>query len=183
MDTGNAGDQRRWRQPVMALDLAEIKRVFRLAPGSGAIHWKVTTGPRGKLGDIAGTTKPNASRYHKIQYMGRKYPTHKIVYALYNNVWPPVNIDHIDGNTYNNRPENLRLATQAENNKNARNRKDNKSGVRGVCWNKAKNRWVVSIGIKGKNNQVGVAVSFSDAVALRIDAEKMYKYHPNHGRV
>lgn len=44
-------------------------------------------------------------------------------------------IDHIDGNSLNNRKNNLRLVSRQENIDNTKVRIDNKIGIRGVCQN------------------------------------------------
>jgi len=50
-------------------------------------------------------------------------------------------VDHIDGDGLNNRRANLRAATQAENNRNARRRSNNTSGFRGVFWDARRQHW------------------------------------------
>jgi hypothetical protein len=52
-------------------------------------------------------------------------------------VWPADVIDHINGNPLDNRIENLREATQAQNLGNCKKRVDNTSGHKGVAtvWN------------------------------------------------
>jgi len=45
-------------------------------------------------------------------------------------------VDHLNGDTLDNRKSNLRVCTQAEN---ARNRK----GTKGVCYDKSKGKWMV----------------------------------------
>lgn len=54
---------------------------------------------------------------------------------------PELQVDHINGNTLDNRKENLRIVSIQENMKNLLKKKDNKSGIRGVSFNKRKNSW------------------------------------------
>ena len=54
-------------------------------------------------------------------------------------------IDHKDGNGLNNKRENLRIATQSQNNANARNRLNTSSPYKGVCWDNARNAWLARI--------------------------------------
>lgn len=64
-------------------------------------------------------------------------------------------VDHIDGNGLNNRRSNLRLATPAQNQHNARRRADNTSGFKGVKKLKNKERWVSAIQNNGKRYYLG----------------------------
>lgn len=50
-------------------------------------------------------------------------------------------VDHRDTDGLNNRKNNLRSATKAENNWNARTRLDNSSGFKGVSFDKRLGRW------------------------------------------
>ena len=54
---------------------------------------------------------------------------------------PHEQVDHIDGNGLNNRRENLRIATAAQNQRNAKLRIDNTSGYKGVYFDKRKKKW------------------------------------------
>lgn len=64
----------------------------------------------------------------------------------------PVNmeVDHINGDTLDNRRCNLRICTHAENMANRKIHRDNTSGYRGVYWSKERNMWRVQIYINGK---------------------------------
>jgi hypothetical protein len=66
-----------------------------------------------------------------------------------------VQVDHINGNGLDNRKANLRLATVAENSQNARRRKDNASGFKGVYWDKYWKRWKAQIRYDGKCKRLG----------------------------
>lgn len=59
-------------------------------------------------------------------------------------------VDHIDGNTLNNRKRNLRICTQFDNQKNRGANKNNTSGYKGVCWNKDKKKWTAQLFSDGR---------------------------------
>lgn len=82
--------------------------------------------------------------------------------------------DHINQNSLDNSRVNLRIATKAQNQQNQWTRSDNKSGVRGVSWDKRSGRWRVEIGVHGKTLLVGRFVDFNEAVAVRHAAELKY---------
>ena len=53
-------------------------------------------------------------------------------------------------------------------------RSNNTSGVTGVEWVPAANKWKAIIGFKGKRHYLGCYGNFEDAVAARKQAEEMY---------
>jgi hypothetical protein len=64
--------------------------------------------------------------------------------------------DHINCDRLDNRRENLRVVTNAENKQNKRLYSNNKSGFRGVCWQKAAQKWEASYRIQGKQHYLGL---------------------------
>ncbi len=64
-------------------------------------------------------------------------------------------VDHIDGDGRNNRRENLRLATRAQNGRNRRVSKRNTSGFKSVYWCRRAKKWRASIGLSGKTLYLG----------------------------
>jgi hypothetical protein len=59
-------------------------------------------------------------------------------------------VDHINGNTLDNRRCNLRVATTSESVINTRIRADNASGLRGLCFESESGKWLVQIWKDGK---------------------------------
>ena len=92
----------------------------------------------------------------------------------------PKYIDHVDGDSVNNRIENLREATNQQNAYNQKLRKNSTSGVKGVNWDKDTNKWRVRIQINGKHTHIG---SFEDLMLAELVAvEARDKYHKEFAR-
>jgi hypothetical protein len=102
-----------------------------------------------KIGYAVNDTKP------------RKY-MHRLIMG-----YPKENVDHINGNKLDNRKGNLRLCNQSENTANAPKRTTNKSGYKGVCWNKKYGKWEVYLTKNYKHIFLGY---FDD----KIDAARAY---------
>ena len=64
-------------------------------------------------------------------------------------------VDHINGNTLDNRRSNLRLATQAQNQCNRGPQKNNTSGFKGVTFNKRCGAFAAKITVAGKRKFLG----------------------------
>lgn len=74
------------------------------------------------------------------------YSTKLIHRIIMNVIDPKIQIDHINGNGLDNRKSNLRICNNTDNNYNKKKpNRNNKSGYRGVSYDKSKNKWVGSI--------------------------------------
>lgn len=124
-------------------------------------------------GKIAGCINKQRGVSHLIiMFSGKKhYYAHRII-------WKMINGDGLD-----NRWNNLRDVTIAENSRNKPIQKSNTSGVTGVNWHKGKCKWVARINPDvNKRISLGSFDSFEEAVKVRKQAEAIYNYHDNHGR-
>jgi hypothetical protein len=65
-------------------------------------------------------------------------------------------IDHINGNTLDNRKTNLRFVTHFNNQKNMKKSIANKSGYKGVSWHNKAKKWQSHIMIANKNMYLGL---------------------------
>ena len=82
--------------------------------------------------------------------------------------------DHCNRNTFDNRIQNLRPATCAENARNISISKNNSSGIIGVGWNKATQQWHARIGFNYDSLELGFFTSKNDAIIARLQAELKY---------
>ena len=92
-----------------------------------------------------------------------------------------VEIDHIDGNGLNNRRENLRIVTKAQNQHNRKKSANNTSGFKGVFWHRAAGKWAAAIRLNGKRSHLGLYVRPEDAHAAYQSASE--RLHGEFGRV
>lgn len=111
---------------------------------------KVITRSDGKTQTIrARWLKTSVHRgYHHVDIvppMGNR-KVHRIMGLTFLGVTDPdQEVDHINGVRSDNRLDNLRVATNAQNKRNAALRRDSTSGRKGVSWHKRDRRWVASI--------------------------------------
>lgn len=119
--------------------------------------------------------------YKQVWVDGRTYLVHRLIWLYVHGAFP-TEIDHINGNRIDNRISNLRDVTKKENAKNSAKRRDNTSGVTGVCWHKSLKKWFARINAEESPLSLGYFDNFGDAVIARKKAEKEYGYHENHGR-
>ena len=133
-----------------------------------------------KIGDIAGSVHPQG--YIVIYVKGKPYKAHRLVWLHIHGNLPTGQIDHINGVKGDNRLSNLRDVSVSDNQKNAKKRHDNSSGVTGVKWSNKRRRWEAQISSEGIRYHLGSFMSFSNAVDARKNAEILYGFHKNHGR-
>jgi len=114
-------------------------------------------------GTIAGT-KSITKRYIDIKLDGKLYLAHRIVYKIHTGVEPAI-IDHKNRIRHDNRFENLRSGTQADNMTNIKKYKTNKSGhtnIHETIWG-----WDVRDRINGKAIRVGTYPTLEEAIQAK----------------
>lgn len=107
----------------------------------------------------------------------KSYYRHKIIFSI-SNGYCPNHVDHKDGNSLNDDPENLRPATIGQNNVNAKKRKDNSTGFKGVSHRKERKilkRYEANISVSGKQIYIGNFMTSIEAREAYIRAS--IKYH------
>ena len=136
--------------------LPDIKRVNELVDydkETGSFMWKVYRGGKAKAGTQAGSVRPDG--YHAICIDLRSYKSSRLAWMIVTGEDPvEFDIDHINGDSSDNRFCNLRLATDHQNCANRKKRSDNKSGFKGVY--QMGNKWAAQITAQNKRKHIGV---------------------------
>jgi hypothetical protein len=156
------------------LTQSELKELLDYNKDTGIFTWKQRTSNRVKVGSIAGNL--NSNGYIELSVKGHRTLAHRLAW-LYEHGELPILIDHINGDKKDNKICNLRSATYAENAYNSKVRSDNKSGVRCVSWDKAKQSWEVRVKLDGKLKHFGNYKNLDEAAKI---AEQTRKKHHNH---
>jgi HNH endonuclease len=146
----------------------------------GLLLWKTDRARRKvRAGDEASHIKATGYKYTCFNY--KQYRTHRLIYCMFHGFMPEY-IDHIDGNKLNNKIENLRGCTKAQNSYNRKAPKTNSSGHKNVCFYKRYNKWRSYIDVHGKKITGGYFDTIEDAV---ISATNLRQQHhgefANHG--
>ena len=143
-----------------------------LGYNDGALFWKKFAGCRALKGARAGTI--NSRNYRVVALKRIPYLESRVIWAMHFGDTEKF-IDHIDGNTLNNRIENLRVVDAVGNATNTATRQDNTSGCRNVYWNKKKSYWEVRINVKGKHKYIGsYKKDYEAAVKAALIARELY---------
>lgn len=126
-------------------------------------------------GRTSGT--PDKDGYLRVSVNGMQYQAHRLAWLYMTERHAPtdMHVDHINGVRNDNRWQNLRLTTPAEN-QSYRKAFDlhgagrGASGTRGVYWDDRKNRWYVQIRRNRKMHYGGYHV---DLASAKDDAESL----------
>ena len=159
----------------MPLSQHELQSIFEYDPFTGTVFWKQGRSNMIK-GSIAGCIHP--SGYKVVTVNSKTHKLHRIIWNMFVGPIPKgFYIDHINGNKIDNRIENLRLATNSQNQQNRPAPKNSSSGYRGVTWHKAAKKWMSRICCNGKRITIGLFETPEDAYkAYQREAKKLFTH-------
>lgn len=117
-----------------ALSRARLLALLYYDPHTGEFTWLQSASNRKPVGSKAGCyNERKDSRYVLLGIDGRLFTAHRVAWFYMTGVWPKV-VDHINGNGWDNRWENLRKADHRKNAQNAKLRADNTTGAKGIVF-------------------------------------------------
>lgn len=153
----------------MGLTAERLREVLRYDPETGGFTWIKATGKKVRPGKPAGSVSKTHG-YAILGVDGTSYRAHRLAWLYVYGHFPEGHIDHINGDTSDNRLCNLREATRTQNLANSRRYKNNKSGLKGVHWHPQSGKWRVQVRLNRRNHHVGLFADRHDAHRAYLDA-------------
>jgi hypothetical protein len=98
----------------------------------------------------------------------RSYRASRLAWLYMSGAWPDQLIDHINGDTSDDRFVNLRPASQSENHVNSCVASHNTSGLKGVNFYKRYGKWRAFIQKEGKQIHIGYFDTIQEAYDARV---------------
>ena len=145
---------------------SKLKELFSYDPTTGIFtHKTITTSKR--IGQRGGHLK-KSNGYRFLYIDGRYQREHRMAYLYMTGEYPEV-IDHVNGIKDDNRWDNLRSCTQAQNCCNAVTYKNNQLGIKGISVGKAGN-FIARISHNKRTYNLGTFDNLELAVFVRDEA-------------
>lgn len=108
---------------------ADLRKILSYDAATGHFTWR-TPRPKVRVGMRAGYVHHRGYRYIEID--ARAYAEHRLAWLYVTDKWPKDQLDHINRGRDDNRFENLREASNAQNRANSKHA--NRTGFKGVSY-------------------------------------------------
>jgi hypothetical protein len=163
-----------------------VNQYISYDPTTGELRRKIdSANGKYKKGELAGGPhgKPG-EQYWRVWINGQAIRGNRLAWLLHYKEDPGIDrlVDHRDGNKLDNRIENLRLATEEQNNKNRKKGINNKTGFKGVYETRSETLpYCARINVNGIDKYLGAFKTKEEAALAYAEASK--KYHGEFRRV
>ena len=176
----------------------ELRQLLRYEPETGKLYWKERPAEMFNAGNTSREARCSTwnKRYSGKEALIERHPegylrgrvmnkvvyAHRVAWAICKGRWPDELIDHINGDKSDNRIDNLRPASPAENARNSLKVSPTRSKLKGVHFHKSTGKWMAQITVNRKKIYLGVYGSEIDAHnAYRKAAKEMHVDFANFG--
>lgn len=152
-----------------------IKSKLRVNTRTGKVYWiDPSIHHLPLVGKEAGypCNSRGGKKYHVIGIDGVTYRRSYLIYTVKHGVWPHPFLDHINGDSLDDRASNLRIATRLQNSWNRKSGRPNKTLPMGV--RKMGPRFQARIRKNNSMNYLGVFETVQDAHSAYLKARKEF---------
>lgn len=151
-----------------------LRELLAYDPATGLFTWAANHGTKCRAGEVAGSD--HGKGYIQIQLDGRNYLAHRLAWLYVTGEWPSHGVDHKHGNRSDNRWDELRAATNSQNQQNLRKaRSRSLTGLLGVSRNGK--RWKSNITLNGVQKHIGTFDTPEQAHAAYIEVKRQQHEH------
>lgn len=145
----------------------------------GYLIWKIKPRYNVNIGDKAGWLRPDG--YRGIMIDRKSYLSHRLIFCFHFGYFP-TRLDHIDGDTGNNKVENLRAVTAEQNNYNAKKPRNNTSGLKGLTYEKRwGGSWYGRVTADGERHIFHNGDKFEVCCFIHSTRNQLHRDYANHG--
>jgi hypothetical protein len=160
--------------------IQRIQELVSYDPITGVLSWRVK---KGKCFAGQEIRCQNGAGYIVVRIDDVLYRAHRIAWVIMNGAWPDGEIDHINRIRSDNRFCNLRIANRSQNMQNINTPSTNKSGKKGVSFDKKTCKWRADIKADGKRFNLGRFNTIEEAEEAYKKASAklhgMFSFHKN----
>lgn len=135
-----------------SLNATRARELLEYDAATGVFTWKQTC-RTSWAGKVAGTK--HCKGYQQICLDGVVYLAHRLAWLYVHGEFPAGPLDHKDRNRTNNRIDNLRPVNGSQNQQNRVAQRNSTSGLKGVCWDKSRQKWSAHIRVDDKQKTIG----------------------------
>jgi len=152
-----------------------LKEVVTYNPITGVLT-RISSYYKSKIGKEIGTRDTRG--YTVMTIDGKTQLAHRMAWLYIYGYLPPFHIDHINGDTEDNRISNLREATAKQNIENQKLHKNNKTGHRGVIRREKDGKFLGYVKHHRKQYYVGTFITVEEAAAaVKAKQDELYTHH------
>lgn len=161
------------------IDKDMVRALFNYNPETGELTEKFNRSSKAIKGELVGYKhrkdygKFGIKYYFKVYIFGDCFFVHRAIWVLMTGEQPK-EIDHIDGDSLNNKWSNLRSVNHVTNGRNQKMHSTNTSGTGGVTYRKDSDSWRARITVDDKSISLGTYNDKQDAIQARKEAEIKY---------
>ena len=159
----------RYKKP---LTVEHLREALHYDPTTGKMIWRANRLLK-LIGKEAGT--PYDSGLINIMVNGGLYKRYRLAWFYMTGEWPEGDIDHKDCDPANDRWDNLRLATRAQNEWNKPKRRNNTTGFKGVWYDARRRKFTAEITHNYKYQYLGSYDTPQEAHVAYARAAKQYR--------